>query len=135
MRQSSKKSISKECVYGHLRTAQKRVEGDDDNARKVHACAEEISQTFKMSRNNALRLLLTAKAPAAYGTRYTPHIKQDGDEVVMRFGHKTTLADIKAVWGVVETYSERLAVLVVRNLSIQSWHFAYIANMYSKGEK
>lgn len=53
----------------------------------------------------------------------------------MRFGHKTTLADIKAVWGIVETYSERSAVLVVRNLSVQSWHFAYIANMYSKGEK
>ena len=84
-------------IYGLL----KRVEGDDDNARRVYACADEISQTFKMSKNNALRLLLTAKAPAAYGTRYTPHIKQDGDEIVMRFGHKTTLADIKAVWKVV----------------------------------
>lgn len=85
-------------IYGLL----KRVEGDDDNARKVYACADEISQTFKMSKNNALRLLLTAKAPAAYGTRYTPHIKQDGDEVVMRFGRKTTLADIETVWHIVK---------------------------------
>lgn len=85
-------------IYGLLR----RVEGDDENARKVYACADEISGVFKISRENALRILLTAKAPAAYGMKYTPHIKQDGDEIVMRFGHKTTLADIKAVWKIVK---------------------------------
>ena len=85
-------------IYGLLR----RVEGDDDNARKVYACADEISEVFKISKENALRLLLTAKAPAVYGAKYMPHIKQDGDEVVMRFGRKTTLADIKAVWKVVK---------------------------------
>lgn len=85
-------------IYGLL----KRVEGDDENARRVYACADEISETFKISKDNALRLLLTAKAPAVYGTRYTPHIKQDGDEVVMRFGRKTTLTDIKAVWHIVK---------------------------------
>ena len=85
-------------IYGLL----KRVEGDDDNARKVYACADEISKTFKISEKNAIRLLLTANVPAVYGTRYKPHIKQDGDEIIMRFGRKTTLADIKAVWGVVK---------------------------------
>lgn len=85
-------------IYGLLR----RVEGDDDNARKVYACADEISEVFKISKENALRLLITAKAPAVYGAKYMPHIKQDGDEVVMRFGRKTTLADIKAVWKVVK---------------------------------
>lgn len=85
-------------IYGLL----KRVEGDDENARKVYACADEISGVFKISKESALRLLLTAKAPAAYGMKYTPHIKQDGDEVVMRFGRKTTLADIKAVWKIVK---------------------------------
>ena len=80
----------------------KRVEGDDKNARKVYACADEISEVFKISKENALRLLLTAKALTAYGMRYAPHIKQDGDEVVMRFGRKTTLADIKAVWKIVK---------------------------------
>lgn len=53
-------------IYGLL----KRVEGDDDNARKVYACADEISETFKISKKNALRLLLTANVPAVYGTRY-----------------------------------------------------------------
>ena len=85
-------------IYGLL----KRVEGDDENARKVYACADEVSEVFNISKENALRLLLTAKAPAAYGMKYMPHIKQDGDEVVMRFGHKTTLADIKAVWKIVK---------------------------------
>lgn len=80
----------------------KRVDGDDENARKVYACADEISRTFKISKEIALQLLLMPKAPTAYGTRYVPHIKQDGDEVVMRFGRKTTLADIKAVWKVVK---------------------------------
>lgn len=85
-------------IYGLL----KRVEGDDDNARKVYACADEISGVFKISKENALRLLITAKAPAAFGMKYTPHIKQDGDEIVIRFGHKTTLADIKAICKIVK---------------------------------
>lgn len=83
-------------------TLLKRIEGDDDNARKVYVCADEINKTFNISKDNALRLLLTAKSPAVYGMKYTPHIKQDGDEVVMRFGRKTTLADIKAVWKIVK---------------------------------
>ena len=85
-------------IYELLR----RVEGDDENARKVYACANEISEVFKISKESALRLLLTPKAPAVYGAKYMPHIKQDGDEVVMRFGYKTTLADIKAVWKIVK---------------------------------
>lgn len=80
----------------------KRVEGDDDSARKVHACAAEISDTFKISEDSVLRLLITPSQPFAYEYRYLPHIKRDGDEVVMRFGRKTTLADIKAVWKVVK---------------------------------
>ena len=91
-------------IYGLLR----RVEGDDENARKVYACADEISTVFKISKENALRLLLTAKAPATYGAKYMPHIKQDGDEVVMRFGRKTTLADIKAVWKVVKNVQREI---------------------------
>ena len=79
-----------------------RVEGNDDNARKVYACADEISRTFRISKKNALQLLLTANVPAVYGARYMPHVKRDGDEVVMRFGRKTTLADIKAVWHIVK---------------------------------
>lgn len=85
-------------IYELLR----QVEGDDENARKVYACANEISEVFKISKESALRLLLTPKAPAVYGAKYMPHIKQDGDEVVMRFGRKTTLADIKAVWKIVK---------------------------------
>ena len=91
-------------IYGLL----KRVEGDDENTRKVYACADEISEVFKISKESALRLLLTAKAPATYGMKYTPHIKQDGDEVVMRFGRKTTLADIKAIWKVVKGIQQEI---------------------------
>jgi len=86
----------------------KRVEGDDKNARKVHACADEISEVFKISKENALRLLLIPRQPFAYRSRYLPHIKQDGDEVVMRFGRKTTLADIKAVWSVVKSVQREI---------------------------
>lgn len=91
-------------IYGLL----KRVEGDDENTRKVYACADEISEVFNISKENALRLLLTVKAPAVYGMRYTPHIKQDGDEIVMRFGRKTTLADIKAVWKIVKDMQRKI---------------------------
>ena len=37
-----------------------------------------------------------------------PHIKQDGDEVVMRFGCKTTLTDIKAVWKIVKDVQQEV---------------------------
>lgn len=79
-----------------------RVKVDDNNARKVYACADEISKTFRMSKDNALRLLLTAKAPVMYGAKYLPQVKQNGNEVIMRFGCKTTLADIKAIWHIVK---------------------------------
>lgn len=85
-------------IYGLLG----RVEGDDDNARRVYACADEIGTVFKISKETALKLLLRPKATAAYSAKYTPRIKRDGDEVVIRFGQKTTLADIKAIWKVVK---------------------------------
>lgn len=85
-----------------------RVEGDDDSSRRVYACADEISKAFKISKDNALRLLLTAKAPAMYGAKYLPHIKQDGDEVIIRFGCKTTLADIKAIWPTVRNMQRKI---------------------------
>lgn len=67
-----------------------RVEGDDKNAHKVYACADEISDTFKISKENALRLLLKPQAPAAYSTRYLPHIRREGNEIVLRLHQKTT---------------------------------------------
>lgn len=85
-------------IYGLLG----RVEGDDENARKVYACADEISKTFRISKENALRLLLKARAPAAYGTRYLPHIKREGNEIVLRLHQKTTKKDINTVWWLVK---------------------------------
>ncbi len=85
-------------VYGLLG----RVDGDDTNDHKIRSCAQELSDTFGVSNDTALRLLLTAKAPAAYGMKYSPKVRRDGDEVVLRFGHKTRLDDIKAVWKLVK---------------------------------
>lgn len=91
-------------IYGLLR----RVEGGDSNAHKVHACAEEISDTFKIRKDSAIKLLLAPEQPFAYRYRYLPHVTQEGDEVVLRFGHKTTQADIKAVWKVVRSVQREI---------------------------
>ena len=85
-------------IYGLLN----RVEGDDKNAHKVYACADEISDTFKISKENALRLLLKPQAPAAYSTRYLPHIRREGNEIVLRLHQKTTKKDINTVWRLVK---------------------------------
>ncbi len=47
-------------IYGLLG----RVDGDDENARKVYACVDEISRTFGIGQEIALKLLLTPKVPA-----------------------------------------------------------------------
>ena len=77
-----------------------RVEGDDKNAHKVYACADEISDTFKISKENAL--LLKPQAPTAYSTRYLPHIRREGNEIVLRLHQKTTKKDINTVWRLVK---------------------------------
>lgn len=85
-------------IYGLLQ----RVDGDDENTRKIHACADEISEVFKISNESALQLLLSPVAPAAYGMKYSPRVSRDGDEIILRFGRKTTLSDIKTVWKTVK---------------------------------
>ena len=75
-----------------------RVEGDDENARKVYTCVDEISKTFRIGKEAAIKLLLTPKAPAAYGTDYLPRVTREGDEIVLRLHHKTTREDIDAIW-------------------------------------
>lgn len=82
-------------IYGLL---QKVIDDDDRSGKKVHACAEEIAEVFEISKDNALRLLLTARHPSVYVAKYRPRISRDGDEVVIRIGPKTTQADIKAAW-------------------------------------
>ena len=127
-------------IYGLL----KRVEGDDNNARKVRACAEEISSTFKISTRSAIKLLLEPGQPFAYHYRYLPHVKQEGDEVVLRFGHKTTQADIKAVWKVIrdvqreigrtgskQSINPELAYCVHRQHVLKGRKMADIFNDYS----
>lgn len=86
----------------------KRVEGDDESARKVHACASEISEVFKISKAAALKLLLDPKHPAAYRTRYLPHIKREGDEIVLRLHRKTTKKDIDTVWRLVRGLQQEI---------------------------
>ena len=86
-------------IYELLR----RVEGNDENARKVYVSTNEISKVFKINKESALlRLLLTQKKHQPCMVQNMPHIKQDGDEVAMRFGCKTILTDIKAVWKIVK---------------------------------
>lgn len=81
-------------IFGLLR----RVDEDDESGQKILACAEEISEVFKINKNNAIQLLITPQAPAVYHMKYVPQIKRDGDDIVLRIGQKTTQADIKAAW-------------------------------------
>ena len=86
----------------------KRVEGDDENARKVQACANEISEVFKISKQSALKLLLSPKHPASYSSRYLPHIKREGDEIVLRLHQKTTLEDVRTIWKLVKELQKEI---------------------------
>ena len=95
-------------VFIGIHSLLKRVEGDDESSRKVHACAGEISKVFKISKEAALKLLLDPKHPASYSTRYLPHIKREGDEVVLRLHRKTTKKDIDTVWRLIKELQQEI---------------------------
>lgn len=81
-------------IYGLLR----KVDENDESGQKILDCADEISEVFKINKSNAIQLLIAPQAPAVYHMKYTPQIKRDGDDIVLRIGQKTTQADIKAIW-------------------------------------
>lgn len=95
-------------IYGLL---QRVIDEDDNSGRKVHACAVRISEVFGISKDTALKLLLTARHPATYGYKYRPRISRDGDEVVIRIGPKTTQADIKAAWRAIKGVQREIGAL------------------------
>lgn len=86
----------------------KRVEGDNENARKVQACANEISEVFKISKRSSLKLLLSSNHSASYSSKYLPHIKREGDEIVLRLHQKTNLGDIRAIWKLVKELQKEI---------------------------
>lgn len=81
-------------IYGLLR----RIDQDDESGQKILACADEITEVFKISKDNAVHLLIAPPAPATYHMKYTPQIRREDDSIVLRIGQKTTQADIKAIW-------------------------------------
>ena len=95
-------------VFMGIYSLLKRIEGDDESARKVHACADEISEVFNISKETALKLLLDPKHPVSYSTRYLPHIKREGDEIVLRLHRKTTKKDIDTVWRLVKKLQQEI---------------------------
>lgn len=59
-------------VFMGIYSLLKRVDGNDESARKVHKCAAEVSDTFNIKTETAIQLLLTPEAPALYGMKYIP---------------------------------------------------------------
>lgn len=80
----------------------KRVEGNDESAQKVRACVTEITSVFRVSEDTALRMLLIPGQPESYSTRYLPHVRREGSEVVLRLNQKTTKKDIDTIWKLVK---------------------------------
>lgn len=91
-------------IYGLLR----RVDENDETGQKILACADEVSNVFKISTDNAVRLLLTPSAPAVYGMRYTPLVQQDGNDILIRIGQKTTREEVMKVWKYVKDLQKEM---------------------------
>jgi len=72
------------------------------------ACADEISDVFKISKANAVRLLLTPSAPAVYGMQYTLLVQQDGSDILIRIGQKTTREEVMKVWKYVKDLQKKM---------------------------
>lgn len=128
-------------IYGLL---QRVIDDDDNSGRKVYACANEISSVFKVSREAALKLLLTAKHPSVYDLKYKPRISRDGNEILIRIGPKTTQADIMSVWKAIRdaqreiggsgsktSINPELAFLIHRQHILNGRKIADIFNDYS----
>jgi|GEM_PF-1021701 len=91
-------------IYGLLH----QVDENHESGRKIHACAAEISSTFRISKENALDLILMPTAPAVYRSRYSPRISRDGDDIVIRIGQKTKKEDILASWKIIKQYQQEM---------------------------
>lgn len=91
-------------IYGLLR----RVDESDESGQKILACADEISDAFRISKDNAVRLLLTPSAPAVYSMRYTPLIQQDGNDILIRIGQKTTREEVIRSWKHVKDLQKKM---------------------------
>lgn len=104
------KHLSK-VFLGIERLLHRVVDEDENSGGKVYACAEEVSNVFRISKDTALNLLLTERHPFVYGHKYRPRISRDGDEVVLRIGPKTTQADIKSVWKIVRETQKEIGAL------------------------
>jgi len=100
-------------VFMALYSLYRRLDGLDSKAdRKVLVCASEISEVFGISQENALNLLfLPVRSSSLNHLRYSPKVLRDGNEVVLRFGTKTTLKDIKVIWGVVRSVQREIGMV------------------------
>lgn len=96
-------------VFMALYSLLRRLGGLNPEAdKKILACAGEISEVFGISKDNAVTLLITPSQAALNSLRYAPKVSRDDNEVVLRFGAKTTLKDIKSIWGVVRSLQHEI---------------------------
>ncbi len=81
---------------------------DPEHKQKIAACAQEISDMFRISEKNAIDLILTPDNSVSFRMRYSPRIDRDGDEIIIRVGQKTTKQDVNASWKYVKKLQKEM---------------------------
>lgn len=98
-----------EHIYIGIDMLLKRViDENHESGQRILACADEISQTFKISNEHALDLILTPNNSIGAKLRYLPRVSREGDEIIIRIGQKTTQADVEAAWKHVKSLQKEL---------------------------
>lgn len=99
-------------VFMGLYSLYRRLDGLNVEAdKKVRACADEVSEVFGISQERALGLLFLPVQSSVNNLRYSPKVLRDGNEVVLRFGPRTTLQDIKTIWKVVRSVQREIGMV------------------------
>ena len=81
---------------------------DDPTSRAIEKCADKISETFRLRRDIAIRLLISHNYTLPIDLSYLPKITSDENYVYLRIGPKTSQKDVMGVWKLVKEEQRKL---------------------------
>lgn len=81
---------------------------DDPTSRAIEVCADKISETFKLRKDIAIKLLLSHNRTLPIDLSYLPKITRDDNYVYLRIGPRTSQKDVMNVWKLVKDEQRKL---------------------------
>lgn len=81
---------------------------DDPISKVIEVCADKISETFKLRKDIAAKLLISHNHTLPIDLSYLPKITSDDNYVYLRIGPRTSQKDVVNVWKLVKDEQRKL---------------------------